>query len=92
MPYRRIGQGAQAGATRMTEMVILLDRKTKALRSGNRWCIQRLKSDGSWDMTDSWDGGRRSLFHWAEKNDVHPTREAEAILNTIAEFTGFRDR
>ena len=75
-----------------TETTIRLDAKTRALRSGDRWATQRLQPDGSWDTLETWSGGRRSLFHWMEKHDVHPSRDAEAILNTLAESTGFRDR
>jgi hypothetical protein len=75
-----------------TEITIDLDRKTRVLRSGDRWCVQKLQLNGDWDMVDAWNGGRRSLYHWCAKNDVHPSRKAEATLKTIAEFTGFRDR
>lgn len=75
-----------------TELVFNLDRKTRALRSGDRWAAQRLQPDGTWDTLATWAGGRRSLFHWCERNDVHPTREAEAQLALLPESTGFRDR
>ncbi len=75
-----------------TEVRIDLDRKTRALRSGDKWCIQRLKPDGSWDMTDVWNGGRRSLLHWCSRNDVHPSREAEAQLSLLPESSGWRER
>lgn len=75
-----------------TEITIILDRKTKALRSGDRWATQRLQPDGSWDTLETWAGGRRSLFHWMERNDVTPSREAEEQLATLAESVGFRDR
>lgn len=76
----------------MTETSIALDRKHKALRSGNRWAVQRLQPDGSWDMVDAWTGGRRSLLKWCEANHVAPTREAEAQLAVIPESDGFKDR
>lgn len=75
-----------------TEHTILLDMKTKALRSNNRWAIQRLQADGSWDMLTHWTGGRRSLLKWCEANDVSPTRAAEAALELLPESQGFRDR
>ena len=76
----------------MTDTTILLDRKTKAHRTADRWVIQRLRTDGSWDMVANWTGGRRSLLHWCERNDVHPSREAEAQLAVIPEATGFKER
>jgi hypothetical protein len=78
--------------TAPTEIVIPLDRKTRALRSGDRWATQRLQPDGRWDTLETWTGGRRSLFHWMERNDVTPSREAEAQLAQVPESTGFRDR
>lgn len=75
-----------------TEYTLALDLKTRAIRSGNRWAIQRLLSDGSWDMTAHWTGGRRSLLAWCEQNDVHPMRDAEAALELIPESQGFRER
>lgn len=79
-------------APNATEIVIQLDRKTRALRSGDRWATQRLRTDGSWDMVANWVGGRRSLLHWCERNDIHPSREAEAQLAVIAESKGFKER
>jgi hypothetical protein len=78
--------------TTPTEVTITLDAKTKAIRSGSRWAIQRRQTDGSWDMTDHWDGSRRSLLQWAERNGVYPTREAEAVLATLSEGVGFKER
>ncbi len=78
--------------TAPTEIVVVLDAKTKAIRSGQRWAVQKRQPDGSWDMVAAWDGGRRSLFHWMEANGVYPTREAEAILSTISEGRGFVER
>jgi hypothetical protein len=75
-----------------TEHTIQLDRKHKALRSGDKWAVQRLQTDGSYDTVETWAGGRRSLLHWCEKHDVHPTREAEAALALLPESNGFRDR
>ncbi len=75
-----------------TETTIVLDAKTKAIRSGSRWAVQKRQPDGSWDMVAAWDGSRRSLLQWAERNGVYPTREAEAILSTLPEGTGFKDR
>lgn len=75
-----------------TEYTIALDLKTRALRSGNKWAISRLQPDGSWDMQAHWTGGRRSLLTWCEENDIHPTRDAEALLAKLPESTGFRER
>lgn len=75
-----------------TEYTIALDLKTRAIRSGNRWAIQRLLSDGSWDMQAHWTGGRRSLLTWCEENGIVPTRDAEAALAKLPESTGFRER
>jgi hypothetical protein len=75
-----------------TEIMIELDRKHRALRSGNRWAITRLQTDGSYDLVSAWNGGRRSLYRWCENNDVHPDRDAEAALELIPELDGFRDR
>lgn len=78
--------------TTPTETVVVLDAKTKAIRSGSRWVIQRRQPDGSWDMTDHWDGSRRSLLQWCDKNGVYPTRDAEAQLALLPEGVGFRER
>lgn len=75
-----------------TEHTVLLDLKTKANRSGNKWVVSRLQPDGSWDMQAHWTGGRRSLLTWCEANDVYPTRDAEAQLAVLPEATGFRER
>lgn len=78
--------------TEPTEITIELDRKTRALRSGNRWAVQRLRPDGTWDMESTWAGGRRSLFHWMEQHGVVPSRDAEARLASVPESVGFRER
>jgi hypothetical protein len=52
----------------------------------------RRKPDDTWDTIETWAGGRRSLFHWCERHDVHPSRAAEAKLATLPESHGFRDR
>ena len=76
----------------MTETVIELDRVHRAIRSGSRWAVQRRLPEGGWDLIEAWNGGRRSLVIWCEAHDVYPTREAEAILATLPEATGFRER
>ena len=76
----------------MTETTIELDRKTRAIRSGSRWAVQRRQPDGSWDLVEAWNGGRRSLVLWCEKHGVYPTREAEAMLSALPEGIGFRER
>jgi hypothetical protein len=78
--------------TASTEHTIPLDRKHTAIRSGDRWAIRRLQTDGSYDTVETWAGGRRSIFSWCERNDVHPSREAEAALDRLPESNGFRDR
>lgn len=78
--------------TAPTEIVVILDAKTKAIRSGSRWAVQKRQPDGSWDMVAAWDGSRRSLLQWAERNGVYPTREAEAQLALLPEGVGFRER
>ena len=78
--------------TEPTEITIALDLKTRALRSGNRWAIQKRRPDGTWDMEATWAGGRRSLFHWMEQHGVVPSLDAEARLSTIPESLGFRER
>jgi hypothetical protein len=75
-----------------TEHIIVLDRKTRALRSANRWAVQRLQPSGDWDLVNHWNGGRRSLLAWCEANDVHPDRAAEAALAMLPESDGFRER
>lgn len=74
------------------DVQIQLDRKHRAHRSGDRWAVTRLQPDGSYDLVEAWDGGRRSLIQWAQEHDVHPSREAERILDSLSETTGFRDR
>ena len=78
--------------TAPTEITIDLDSVHRAIRSGDRWAVMRRQPDGGWHTLATWAGGRRSLFHWAEKNDVHPSREAEAQLALLPETRGFRER
>lgn len=78
--------------TTPTEITIFLDRKTRALRSGDRWACQRLQPDGSWDLIKAWNGGRRSIYHWMEAEGIVPSREAEEQLGRLSESFGFRDR
>lgn len=75
-----------------TDTTIQLDLKHRAIRSGQRWAIQKLQPDGSYDMTAFWDGSRRSLFQWMEQNEVHPSRRAEIELSRLPESAGFRER
>lgn len=75
-----------------TEIKIELDRKHVVLRSQDRWAIQRLQPDGSYDTVEAWSGGRRSLFHKCQAHGIFPTREAEAALALLPEASGFRDR
>lgn len=76
----------------MTELTIDIDRKTRALRSGERWVLQQKQPDGTYDMVDHWAGGRRSLFQKLEELHIVPTREAEAALALIPESNGFKER
>ena len=75
-----------------TEVTVQLDKKHRALRSGDRWAVQRLRPDGAWDMVDSWNGGRRSLLQWAEEHHVYPSREAEDLLGRLPESSVWRYR
>ena len=76
----------------MTEHSIALDRKHIAHRSENRWAVTRLKADGSYDLVEAWDGGRRTLLKWCENHGVYPDRQALAALELLPEASGFRDR
>lgn len=76
----------------MTDVTIQLDRKHKAHRSGDRWAVTRMLPDGSYDLVEAWDGSRRSLIQWCSQHDVYPSREAEQVLDSLSETTGFRDR
>lgn len=78
--------------TEPTEISILIDMKTKALRSGNRWALMRRQPNGDWDTTRTWTGGRRSLLQYLAEQGIVPTRDAEALLATIPEASGFRER
>ena len=75
-----------------TEQIFALDRMNRAIRSGERWAIQRMQPDGTWDLVENWSGGRRSLFQRLEKLGIVPSREAEAVLEHVPESIGFRDR
>lgn len=74
-----------------TQQTIKLDMKTRAIVSGARIVIQKLKPNGEWDMTDHFTGGARSIMQWAERNGVYPTRDAEQRIAALPE-AGFRDR
>ena len=75
-----------------TEQTFDLDRKHRALRSGNRWAVLTLKPDGTWDMIAHWQGGRRSVLQWAEANGIAIERATEDALSLIPESSGFRER
>lgn len=75
-----------------TETIITIDRVHRAIRSGDRWAVQRHMPDGTWDALDMWSGGRRSLIQWLDRRRIVPSREAERQLADIPEATGFRDR
>ena len=75
-----------------TEITIDLDRKHRALRSGDRWAVQKRLPDGSYDLLEAWTGGRRSLYHWLELHHISPDRNAEQILARLPEATKFRER
>ena len=78
--------------TEPTEITIALDLKHRAIRSANRWAVQKRLPDGTYDTLATWAGGRRSLFHWMEQHGVVPSRDAEARLAQLPEGTGFRER
>lgn len=73
----------------MTEITIDVDMKTRVIRSGDKWAVQKRRPDGSYDMVDHWTGNRRSLMRWFEDNNVYPSREAERQLNLLPERRGF---
>lgn len=74
-----------------TEVTIDLDRKHRAIRSGDRWAVQRRLPEGGYDLVAAWAGSRRSLVQWCAENGVYPSRDAERILDGLSEG-GFRDR
>lgn len=74
----------------MTEDVTIdIDMKVRAIRSGDKWVVQRRQPDGSFDMLDHWTGNRRSFMRWLEDNGVHPSREAERRLAALPERRSF---
>lgn len=75
-----------------TEQSVELDRVHRVTRSGERWALQKRQPDGSYNMIEHWQGGRRSLFHHLERLRIVPTREAETIIATWPESTGFKER
>lgn len=76
----------------MTEISITLDHKHTARRSANKWAVQRRQPDGSYDLLKAWTGGRRSLLQFCEEQGIVPTRDAEAVLATLPEGNGFKER
>lgn len=74
----------------MTQINITLDAKHVAIRDDDSWVITRLQPQGHYDMIESWQGPRRSIFHVLERLDVHPTRQAEAQLAALPERRAFR--
>src|SRR3954470_24253276 len=68
-----------------TEQTIDIDRKTKAHRSGSIWAIQKLRTNGEWDLEATFSGGGRAALRWCEENHVTPSREAEALLSAVPE-------
>lgn len=75
----------------MTDVTIQIDMKTRAIRSDDKWVIQRMQSNGDYDMVDHWTGNRRSLFHWLDKNGITPSRDAEQRLALLPERRSFRE-
>ncbi len=71
------------------DVVIDIDAKTRIIRSGDNWVVQKKQPDGRYDMTDHWTGNRRSLMRWFEDNNVHPSREAERQLALLPERRSF---
>lgn len=90
-PRRPDADLGRTDPTTDTEQIILLDRKTRLIRSGARLAIQRLQPDGSWDMVAAMQGGARSITRWCVENGVSPTRDAEVAIAKIPE-AGFRER
>jgi hypothetical protein len=75
-----------------TEHTIDLDRKHRAIRSGNRWAVTRLQPNGAFDLVEHWDGNRRTILQWCQNHGVVPSRDALAQLDRLPEASGFRDR
>lgn len=75
-----------------TEITIPIDAKTTAIRSGNRWALRRRQPNGDWDTARAWTGGRRSLLQFLDEQGIVPTRDAEAVLATLPEGIGFKER
>ncbi len=76
----------------MTEQqTIPLDRKHQAIIDGARIAIQKLQTTGKYDAVAFLSGGGRTILRWCEANDVHPTRDAEAVLGALPDV-GFKER
>lgn len=69
-----------------------LDRMHRALRTGDRWRVERRHPTRGWELVDEWNGSRRTLLQWCETHGIEPSRAAEAQLDLLPEATGFRDR
>lgn len=65
--------------------------KTRALISGARIAIQRLQQNGAYDAVAFLQGGGRTILRWCADNDVHPSRDAEAVLGALPDV-GFKER
>ncbi len=74
-----------------SQTTVDLDKKTRAIIDGARIAIQRLQTTGNWDAITFLQGGGRTILRWCSDNDVHPSREAEAVLGALPDI-GFRDR
>lgn len=72
------------------DVTIQLDRKHRAIRSGDRWALTAMQSDGTYDLVEAWDGPRRSIFARAEARNIVPSREAERQLALLPERRAFR--
>ncbi len=74
-----------------SQTIIDLDRKTRAIIDGARVAIQRLQTNGEYDAVAFLQGGGRTIARWCTANDVHPSREAEAVLGALPDV-GFKER
>lgn len=73
------------------QQTIPLDRKHQAVIDGARIAIQRLQQNGAYDAVAFLSGGGRTILRWCKANDVHPSRDAEAVLGALPDV-GFKER
>lgn len=75
----------------MEPIVIPLDKKHIAQRTGHMWELAKLDPDGGYAIFDRWEGNRRSLMHKLEEYGIVPSRQAEETLSLIPERLAFRE-